>query len=385
MIGAIPDHIGQRWSGKALAVTRMLMTRASGMPDLFSAGELARATGVPVRRIRALIRAADIPTVDGELVARRDAVRACLALVDGDGAPTANEPGSGLFSRDRADPTRNGRSAGISLLVSGSIHAAVLVCIFVLASVAVPSARPDDLQNTPRELVQLVFISDPGPGGGGGGGGRRQPTPGPKAERKGTRPLSSPLPRRRPPKLVPPRLAPVRPRPRPRDREPLPPLLAPLATVAADTRDRVGLLEQVMTAPTQTASRGSGAGGGVGRGSGVGVGPGTGRGVGPGEGGGIGGGPYRPGNGIEPPGLLREVAPDYTEEARRAGLEGEVLLEIVVGPDGGVSEVRVLRRLGAGLDEEAVEAVRQWRFSPARRLGSPVAVIVEVAMDFKLR
>jgi TonB family protein len=62
-----------------------------------------------------------------------------------------------------------------------------------------------------------------------------------------------------------------------------------------------------------------------------------------------------------------------------------VLLEVVVGPDGGVRDVRVVRRLGAGLDERAVEAVRQWRFSPARRLGIPVAVIVEVAVEFKLR
>ena len=62
-----------------------------------------------------------------------------------------------------------------------------------------------------------------------------------------------------------------------------------------------------------------------------------------------------------------------------------MLLEIVVGADGGVSDVRVLRRLGGGLDRRAVEAVRQWRFSPARRFGTPVAVIVEVAVEFTLR
>ena len=66
-------------------------------------------------------------------------------------------------------------------------------------------------------------------------------------------------------------------------------------------------------------------------------------------------------------------------------VEGEVLLELVVGPDGGVSDVRVLRPLGAGLDEQAVAAVRQWRFAPARRLGTAVAVIVEVAVEFRLR
>ena len=360
------------------------MTRATRLPDVFSAGELARVTGLPVRQIRALIRATAIPTVDGALVARHDAFRACRALLDGRLTAPVSGSGSGLLSHDRTDSTRTGRSTGVSLLVSGSVHAAVLAAILLLATVAVPGARPDDARGTPPELVQLVFVVDPGPGGGGGGGGRRQPTPPPRAERAGVRPLSSPLPRRRPPTRLPPRPTPVRPAPKPLDHEPLPPLLAPLAAVAADTRDTVGLLVRVMTPPApETASRGSGTGGGSG--AGVGVGPGTGRGVGPGEGGGIGGGAYRPGSGIAPPGLLREVTPDYTEQARRAGLEGEVLLEIVVGPDGGVRDVKVLRRLGAGLDEQAVEAVRQWRFSPARRLGTPVAVIVEVAVEFTLR
>ena len=344
-------------------------------PDVFSAGELARVTGLPVRHIRALICAAAIPTVDRALVARHDAVRACRALLDG----RLRVPGSGSITTGLgATPNFH-----YGLLVSGSVHATVLAMILMLAAGAVPSARPDENPNA-GELMRLVFVADPGPGGGGGGGGLRQPVPPPKAEREGARPVSSPLPRRRPPTLAPPRPRSAPPPPRPLDHEPLPPLLAPLAAAGADTRDTVGLLARVMTRPApETASRGSGGGGGSG--AGVGLGPGTGRGVGPGEGGGIGGGPYRPGSGVEPPRLLREVTPDYTEQARRARLEGEVLLEIVVGPDGGVSDVRVLRRLGAGLDEQAVEAVRQWRFAPARRLGTPVAVIVEVAVEFKLR
>lgn len=99
----------------------------------------------------------------------------------------------------------------------------------------------------------------------------------------------------------------------------------------------------------------------------------------------MGGGPYRPGSGVTPPRLLREVRADYTDEARRANLTGEVLLEIVVRRDGRVGEVRVLRRLGAGLDEQAVRAVRQWRFEPARLKGEPVDVIVEVSVEFTLR
>jgi protein TonB len=79
------------------------------------------------------------------------------------------------------------------------------------------------------------------------------------------------------------------------------------------------------------------------------------------------------------------VKPDYTDEARRRNLNGEVLLEIVVRADGRVGDVRVLQGLGAGLDQRAIEAVRQWRFSPARRLGKPVDVLVEVAVEFRLR
>jgi protein TonB len=82
---------------------------------------------------------------------------------------------------------------------------------------------------------------------------------------------------------------------------------------------------------------------------------------------------------------LHEVKPDYTEEARRRSLSGDVVLEIVVRADGRVGAVRILQGLGSGLDQRAVEAVRQWRFSPARRFGTPVDVLVEVAVEFRLR
>ena len=67
------------------------------------------------------------------------------------------------------------------------------------------------------------------------------------------------------------------------------------------------------------------------------------------------------------------------------GLEGELLLAMVVTADGTVTDVRVIRRLGAGLDERAVAAAQQWQFSPALRHGTPVAVLVEVAVEFRLR
>jgi protein TonB len=79
------------------------------------------------------------------------------------------------------------------------------------------------------------------------------------------------------------------------------------------------------------------------------------------------------------------VKAQYTDEARRRGTTGNVILEIVVNRDGTVGEVSIRRGLGVGLDERAIAAVRQWKFAPARRLGEPVDVIVEVAVEFMLR
>jgi protein TonB len=83
--------------------------------------------------------------------------------------------------------------------------------------------------------------------------------------------------------------------------------------------------------------------------------------------------------------VLREVKPVYTEDGRRRGVEGEVVLEVVVRSDGTVGTVRILQGLGSGLDQRATDAIRQWRFSPARRYGTPVDVLVEVAVEFRLR
>ena len=159
--------------------------------------------------------------------------------------------------------------------------------------------------------------------------------------------------------------------------------MAPVAPVAADPKNQEGELKEVpKEAPP---SQGPGAGGGTGSGKGTGIGEGNGSGIGQGEGGGMGGGPYRPGSGVSPPQLLKEVRADYTDEARRANVEGEVVLEIVVRRDGTVGDVKVLQRLGSGLEQRAIQAVRQWRFSPARLKGTPVDVVVEVAVEFRLR
>ena len=155
--------------------------------------------------------------------------------------------------------------------------------------------------------------------------------------------------------------------------------------MGASIQTRTGLLEGLLSGALDSA--GSGSGGGAGEGSGGGIGPGEGDGLGPGEGGGTGGGVFRPGNGVETPRLLREVTPKYTAEAMRAKVQGIVLVEAVVLPDGTVGDVEVIRSLDKvfGLDEEAIRAARQWRFLPGTRFGEPVAVLVTIELTFTLR
>ena len=284
-----------------------------------------------------------------------------------------------LFSQAGARGTRL-RAAGMPVVASGSLHLGILGLLLVAFGLTPTSATlvTDEQTNKPS---RLVFLVTPGPGGGGGGGGTRQPAPPPHAESKGHESIASPLPQREPPKPAMPIPRPVE-IPKPLNAEPLPPLIAPIVAAPADARDRGGLLEQ---AAAREDSRGSGIGGGIGSGAGVGIGGGAGAGVGPGTGGGVGGGPYRGGSGITPPRLVREVKADYTEEARRRGLTGEVVLEIVVLHDGSVGDVKVRQGLDPGLDERAIRAVRQWRFTPADRMGVSVDVIVEVGVEFRLR
>ena len=95
----------------------------------------------------------------------------------------------------------------------------------------------------------------------------------------------------------------------------------------------------------------------------------------------------REGSGAQPPTLLRGVDPKYTTEAMRARIQGVVTLEALVGPDGTVRDVRVVKSLDrvTGLDDEALKTARQWRFGPATFQGQPVAFLVIIEMTFSLR
>ena len=131
-------------------------------------------------------------------------------------------------------------------------------------------------------------------------------------------------------------------------------------------------------------SNGPGSGGGIGSGKGGGVGSGDGAGVGPGSGGSIGGGVYRIGGGVSAPTLLFKKEPEYSEEARKAKYQGTVVLYVEVDANGRATNIHVQRSLGLGLDEKAIEAVRQWKFKPGYKDGRPVTVAATIEVNFRL-
>jgi protein TonB len=169
--------------------------------------------------------------------------------------------------------------------------------------------------------------------------------------------------------------------PDPENPKPLMPaedLLAQVASVQMPIdipQDQSLPIGDIFAPPNYSMSSGPGSGGGIGTGRGTGVGSGTGPGVGPGSGGGMGGGigggigsgvgPYVVGNGVKPPEVLFQPLPAYTEEARKARAEGIVLIQAIIRKDGTVDSFKVLRGLGYGLDESAINTIAtKWRFRP---------------------
>jgi TonB family protein len=131
------------------------------------------------------------------------------------------------------------------------------------------------------------------------------------------------------------------------------------------------------------ASGGQGSNG-VGNGSGGGLGNGTGDGYGPGYYGGAGGGLYRVGGGVTAPVALNNVEAEFSDEARRAKYQGVCIISLIVDAQGNPQNPRVVRALGMGLDEKALEAVRKYKFRPAMKGNTPVPVMISVEVNFRL-
>ena len=261
---------------------------------------------------------------------------------------------------------------GPAALVSFAYHIAVIGVL--LFAIHYGSSTPTQAAVLPDKLnTQIVWLNEPGPGGGGGGGGNQMKEPPRKSELPGKDKITVPV--EKPPSMTLTKKEP----------DPVEQLNIPAKQLASAADSLPGAIDAPPGPPT--LSQGSGSGGGAGTGTGSGIGPGNGSGLGPGSGGGTGGGVYRPGNGISLPQLIKEVKPQYTSDAMRAKIQGQVWVECVVRPDGSVGDAKVIRSLDStfGLDEAALTAARQWRFRPGTRLGEPVSVLITIELTFTLR
>jgi protein TonB len=270
-------------------------------------------------------------------------------------------------------------------MVSLVVHVLVFALIAWLAI-----AKHNNLEQLKEESVFVntpIYMPkglDDKPGGGGGGGGKNQPTPPAKGQMAPTRRIQ----------LVPPDPA------NPRPLIPAEELMAQTPSVEMpidlpfDQNTPIGDI----TAPPNPAyamSSGPGTGGGIGTGTGTGIGSGKGSGVGSGEGSGMGGGrgtgigdgvgPYVLGNGVKEPVPIVQPLPPYTEEARKARVEGIVVLQAVIRKDGTVDSFKILKGLGHGLDSSAIDTIAsKWRFRPGTLKGTPVDVIANIEVRFRM-
>ncbi len=262
------------------------------------------------------------------------------------------------------------QSATVSLMV----HVVAIAAIIALSIVGVKK-----VQEKQHETVTLIApdlsppplpMTKPGPSaGGGGGGGDHDKLQAPKGK----------LPKAAMEQITPPAMV-IR-----NDHPKLavePTVVLPPQIKLASNMPNLG--NPMSAVPSGPPSNGTGGGGGIGSGNGGGVGSGSGPGVGPGHGGGIGGGVFRVGGGVSPPRALDTPDPEYSEEARKAKYQGTCVLWLIVGPDGKPRDVKVARALGMGLDEKAIQAVRNWKFEPAMKDGKPVAVQINVEVNFRL-
>jgi TonB family protein len=260
-------------------------------------------------------------------------------------------------------------------LLSTLIHATVMLIVilpFVRQSAQAETQPPTSILLTSIDDIapyKATFPVSKKKAGGGGGGGERNPLP----ASKGRLPRFSLQAQLAPPAAV------IR-NPNPRLAVQPTVVVPPDITIPNPNIAAYGDPTSSSTVP----SGGPGYGGGIGTGSGGGVGPGYGPGVGPGHGGGFGGGAFRVGGNVSQPVCIYCPEAEYPEEARKARWMGTVVVWAVVDENGLVREARVQKSMGMGLDEEALRAVKSYRFKPAERFGKSVPVMMTIEVNFRL-
>jgi TonB family protein len=299
-----------------------------------------------------------------------DFKRRLQADLSDEAAPLESSLGCSVVNQSRTAafsailPTLTGKGLRVfpadhrSFLVSFASHAAL---VLLIASGIWVGQRPI-LRTTEILSSKLTYL-----GSGGGGGGDHSLIP----VTKGTSPKFSDR------QITPPGIV---------VRNPNPPLPVDSTVLGAPTvkLPQSNQIGDLMSSNVILPSNGTGSGGGAGSDSGTGLGSGRGAGVGSGSDVGYGRGTSSAGRGVTAPRAIYDPEPEYSEEARRVHFQGVVVLSIVVDQAGHARDIRVARSVGLGLDEKAIEAVKKWKFEPGVKDGHPVAVGVNVEVNFRL-
>jgi periplasmic protein TonB len=251
-------------------------------------------------------------------------------------------------------PKRDARSTGAAVL----LHVAAILLLFWAVKAHVPFASM-------QKAMQLTALTTPPPMAPlkdtmGGGGGQRGATPVVKGQ----------LPKFADKQITPPKAPPLD---QPKIRMPDPTIeVQKDLKMANNNMPNIGMPNSPLI------------GSSMGNGSGSGLGSGGGSGMGPGSGGNYGGGLRKIGGGVSSPVVIYKVDPEFSEEARKAKFMGVVLVNLIVDQHGLPQNVHVLRGVGMGLDGKAVDAVKLYKFRPAMEAGKPVAVELNVEVDFQI-
>jgi protein TonB len=280
--------------------------------------------------------------------------------------PTPVElPWRPLFVPDQLVFKRDKRSSAISFV----LHAAVISLVLTLALkahtiVSIPATTIATVDFKPYIPPPVTLPAAKSMGGGGGGGAHDV-----VEASKGRLPTIVKA------VLAPPQILRI-------DRPKLE--IEPTEQVKIPDNSNLPVLGMSQSPQVAMASQGGGSGSGFGQGLGGGIGMGHGSGAGPGSGGAYGGGLMSVVGGVSAPQVIHSVEPEFTEEARRANYQGGVSIKLIVDSQGNPQDIRVTRHLGMGLDEMALEAVKQYKFKPAMYQGHPVSVQIVIDVDFHL-
>jgi TonB family protein len=256
-----------------------------------------------------------------------------------------------------------------STLISGALHAAAIALILLVTGVKTPLVRTADhtIFITPLDVLKYP-VRIPQRDDAGGGGGMRAKTEASLGNlpRAATRQFMAPMVKSENPN----------------------PILSLEPTIIADPEINLPQINLASLGDPHGVpgppSAGRGKGGGIGDGDGTGVGPGIGPGAGPGRDGGISSSHAGFQGSVTEPVLLWKAEPEYSEEARKAKIQGTVIVRAEIDARGQVQNISIAQGLGLGLDEKAIAAVQKWKFRPGTRNGKPVTTPAMIHLSFRL-